>query len=137
MVFGEGSHDVSQGSGKLLGVGEVDHFVWSVSVGVWSEHTEGKDEGLWVLLLKFSKEWNGSTDGITSSWLSAVELRSSNLDGVVKPVWKSLHAPSATGMAILNGDLGVVWDISGQFLDQDCFGLLWVHGWAKSHAQSH
>ena len=119
--------------GELLGVGEVNALVGGVGVGLGSDETESKDEGVWVHAVELGKEGNGATHTVGTSVFSIEEVAACFLDAAFEPLGLVFHAPALASVATLDGDLGIVGDVSGQDLDEFglCFGGL-GGGW-ESH----
>lgn len=114
----------------------MDHFVWSVRVGVWTQEAEGHDLRLGEHLLELGQEWDGAAHAVGTGWLAIPEGSTGILDRLVEPWGQFLHAPSGTGVAAVDGDLGTVWGICGQSVSHNLFSFLWVHGWRQSHGNS-
>lgn len=109
--------------GELLGVGEVDALVGGVGVGLGSDETESKDEGVWVHAVELSEEGDRATHTVGASVLSIEEVASCSLDAALEPLGLVFHAPALAGVASLDSDLGIVGDVSGQDLDEFGFCL--------------
>lgn len=114
----------------------MDHFVWSVRVGVWTQETEGNDLRLREHLLELAQEWDRAAHAVGSGWLAVPEGGTGILDCLIEPWGHFLHAPSGTGMAAVDSDLGTIWWVRCQSISHNLFSLLWVHGWRQSHRNS-
>ena len=114
----------------------MDHFVWSVRVGVWTQEAEGHDLRLREHLLELGQEWDRAAHAVGSGWLAIPESGTGILDRLVEPWGQLLHAPSGTRMATVDSDLGTIWWISCQSISHNLFSFLWVHGWRQSHRNS-
>ncbi len=115
------SDKVGKGLSKLFGIGKVDALVGGVGVGLGSDETESKDEGVWVHAVELGKEGNRATHTVGTSVFSIKEVAACFLDAAFEPFGLVFHAPALASVATLDGDLSIVGDVSGQDLDE--FGL--------------
>ena len=107
---------MTQSAGELPGVGEVQHFVWRVRVRKGPSNAEGNDLGVWIHAFELVEERNGAALAIRGSWLIE-ELLAGRCYSLSKPwLWLFL-APSVTTCSVLDGDFGVVGNISCQFFN--------------------
>ena len=113
---------MAQSAGELPGVGEVQHFIRCVSIREWPSNAECNDLGVWIHAFKLVEEGNRTALAIRCSWLIE-ELLTGRCYSLSKPWMWLLLAPSVTTLCVLDGDFGVVGNISCQLFNHfgKCF----------------
>lgn len=128
---------MGEGAGQLLGVGEVDALIGSVSVGLGTDETKRHDLSLGVHLLELGKEGDRSTHSVRASLLSVPESSSSFHDTFEEPGVEFTHAPSLSLSLGSAGDLGVVRNIRGQEVSDCLVGIVGYDLRGKSDGETH
>lgn len=127
---------MGQRASKFLGVGQLKELVRSMGIRVRSQRAESNNLGLGVLLSKLVQEWNRASITVTARRF-VVEIVSRLHDGVLEPRLQYLHAEAVTAVSQSNSNLGVVWWVSLDQVNELLFRLFRVSVGADSERGSH
>ena len=113
---------MAEGAGELPGVVDLQHFIGRVCIRERTADSEGDDLGVWIHAFELVEEGNRTALAIRRSWLIE-ELLAGRCYSLSKPWMWLLLAPSVTTLCVLNGDFGVVGNISRQLFNHfgKCF----------------
>lgn len=127
---------VGHALGQALGVSQVDALVGGVSVGLWSQKTQGNDESVRVETTELGEERNRTSHAVGAVVFSIIEVLGGVVHHFVEPWLWVLHAPTITIVVTVDLNLAVVWHISSQFLSNNLGCLVCVHVWWKAHGKT-
>lgn len=110
--------EMRKGTSKFLGIGQVDVFVWPVSVMAWAENAHSVDLRLWVLLSKLSEERNRTANSILADFVAVKEISSGLIEGFAYPTFRVPHAPTLSRVSSRDLNLASIRNVLSDLLDQ-------------------
>ena len=82
-----------KGTGDLLGIRQVDHFIGSVGVRLRTTHAESYDLSLRIQFLQLLQERNGATLAVGACWLAVKEVEAGLVNGLLDQNIQNVACP--------------------------------------------
>jgi len=135
LVGGDVGNDFNHTAQELLGEGDMQEFVGSVSIGLGSQDTSNDEFSLRISGSEEVDERNGATFTVVQSVFSEEMLRSS-VDNLIEPLFTGRRVPATGTSSLKDGDFSTIRRVFSDSLLDEFNSLSGIKSRGKSHGDS-